>query len=298
MRLTAVIGEIEGDARRLQQVILNVLANADQAVADSRDRRDIYVSSQRDRSQRDGSRVLIEISDTGHGIAPADLARVFEPMYTTHAQQGRKGYGLSIARQIVEEHGGTLTVRSALGQGTTFTISLPTLRASSGAFTPVRPVVAIDEPLLTGVDDAAPSRGRLLVVEDERTLRTAVSRYLRRQGYDVEAVESGAEALGLATRDAFDLILLDLRLQDMSGDEVFRTLEADAPLMAARVVFMTGDLNRPGAADFVHASARPVIAKPFQLSELQALVEQVLTVRRRGEAAQPTAALPDDGSPT
>ena len=265
---------VQGDARRLQQVMFNLLANADQAVAESRERRDIHVST-----QRDGSRVLIEVSDTGHGIAPADLSRVFEPMYTTHAASGRKGYGLSIARQIVQEHGGTLTVRSMLGQGTTFTVSLPSMRSAS-QLTPSQPTPAIVEPR-----EPMPARGRLLVVEDERTLRTAVSRYLRRQGFDVEAVESGSDALGIATRESFDLILLDLRLQDMPGDDVFRALEADAPEMARRVVFMTGDLNRPGAADFVHATARPVIAKPFQLSELVELIEQVLTVQRRQAAS-------------
>ncbi len=263
---------IEGDMRRLQQVLLNLLANADDAVAHSRDRRDIHVSTQRDRS-----RVLIEVSDTGHGIAPADLARVFEPMYTTHAHDHHKGYGLSIARQIVQDHGGTLTVRSVLGQGSTFTVSLPTPRSVPP--TPSQPVPVIDEGA-----DIKPSRGRLLVVEDERTLRTAISRYLRRQGYEIEAVESGSEALGIASRGAFDLILLDIRLQDMPGDEVFRALEVDAPAMAARVVFMTGDLNGPGRADFVHASARPVIAKPFQLTELLALIEQVIAVRRRQSA--------------
>jgi PAS domain S-box-containing protein len=111
---------VRGDARCLHQALINLLTNAADAVAESRGERRIHVAT-----RREGERVLIEVSDTGHGIAPADLSRVFKPMFTTRFQNGRKGFGLTIARQLIEANGGTLGVRSSLGEGTTFTVALP-----------------------------------------------------------------------------------------------------------------------------------------------------------------------------
>jgi two-component system NtrC family sensor kinase len=113
-------------------------------------------------------------------------------------------------------------------------------------------------------------------VEDEEALRAAISRYLTKQGYRVEGVGRGDEALALLAQRSFDLILLDLRLLDMTGDEVYRMLQERAPEQAQRVVFMTGDLSRPAAAEFVRESGRAVIAKPFQLAELDARIAELL----------------------
>ncbi len=257
---------VQGDADRLQQALTNLLANADEAVAETSGPRRVNVAT-----SRDGDRVLIEVSDTGHGIASADLTRVFEPMYTTRFQHGRQGYGLSIARRLVEEHGGTLTVRSTLGEGTTFSISLPAASEVTASPGPAAPGSGSHP-----VSDGDPRRGSLLVVEDEAMLRAAIGRYLRKQGYEVETVERGDEALARLAQRPFDLVLLDLRLQDMAGDEVYQTLRSRAPALAQRVVFMTGDLSRPAAAEFVRESGRPVIAKPFQLAELDTRIAELL----------------------
>lgn len=267
---------VRGDPQRVQQVLINLLANADEAIAESRGARHVHVAT-----STDGERVLIEVSDTGHGITPADLSRVFEPMYTTRAKRGGKGYGLSIARQIVNELGGTLTVRSALGHGSTFTVLLPALRdAETVTPTTTRSTPPSPTPQFVAAVPAAstaiPRHGSLLLVEDEFTLRTAISRYLRRRGYDVETAESGEAALRQMDARTFDLVLLDLRLQDMLGSDVYRVLEDRSPELAARVLFMTGDLSRPAAADFVQQSGRPVISKPFQLAELDELIASLI----------------------
>ncbi len=272
--LSGALPLVQGDGQRLQQALVNLLANADEAIAESRSERRIHVITRTERG-----RVLIEVSDTGHGIAPADLSRVFDPTFTTRGSRAGKGFGLSIARQIVHEHHGTLTVRSSLGQGTTFTLSLPVvIDASPGAAaarrTPASVVsVASDEP---HVENAGSGRGRLLLVEDESTLRNAISRYLRRRGYDVETAESGESALSKLEASEYDLVLLDLRLQDMLGSDVYRVMEERLPKQAQRVLFMTGDLSRQAAADFVQTSGRPVIAKPFQLAELDALLASLV----------------------
>ena len=120
---TTLAGElpaVSGDSQRLQQALINLLDNAHDAVAKCRGPRTVHVATRRERD-----RVLIEVSDSGHGIAPADLSRVFLPLYTTRGQDGRAGFGLPIARQLVEEQKGSLSVRSSLGEGTTFIVSLP-----------------------------------------------------------------------------------------------------------------------------------------------------------------------------
>ena len=301
MTLDGALPSVRGDAQRLQQALLNLLANADEAVAESRGARSIHVATWR----RD-DRVTIEVSDTGHGIAPADISRVFEPMFTTRFQRGPKGYGLSIARRIVEEHAGTLLVRSTLGQGTTFTISLPCTvttdversdeapgqamaaaiaQAVTPAFAPAN--TAAGEDAGGATVDTAGSRpgGSVLLVEDEPTLRSAISLYLHKLGYVVDAVGRGDEALALAGQRAFDLVLMDLRLPDMTGDDVYRALLMRVPATAERVVFMTGDLGRPAAAEFVRDSGRPVLAKPFMLAELGEVVAANARRHDRGESA-------------
>ena len=273
---------VAGDGHRLQQVLTNLLRNADEAVAQARAPRNIHITT---RLEQD--REMIDVSDSGHGIAPADIARVFDPLYTTRAQRGRKGYGLAIARQIVEEQQGVLTVRSTLGQGATFSIALPAimhedLPDQGRATIPERVETAraaVLQPTAASSPSAAPSRGSLLVIEDEITLRTAISRYLRRQGYEVDVAESGTEALHLLEQRSYDLALLDLRLKDMPGSDVYRVLEERIPWMADCVLFMTGDLSRPEAAHFIRATHRPVIAKPFLLAELESRVRALIAER-------------------
>jgi len=267
--LDGALPPVGGDADRLQQALINLLINADEAVVGTDGDRHVHVVT-----RQSPGRVIVEVSDTGHGIAPSDLARIFEPMYTTRLRKGRQGYGLSIARRLVEEQGGTLSVRSTLGHGTTFAIALP-ITADTAAS---ESTSMASEGFHPAVPDGPHARrkGTLLIVEDEDALRAAISRYLTRQGYVVEGVGRGDEALDLLSQRAFDLVLLDLRLQDMTGDDVYRALEVRTPEQAERVVFMTGDLSRPAAAEFVRESGRPVIPKPFQLADLDARIAELL----------------------
>ena len=272
--LAGALPPVQGDGHRLQQALVNLLANADEAIAESRGERRIHVVTRTERG-----RVLIEVSDTGHGIAPADLTRVFDPTFTTRSGRAGKGFGLSIARQIVQQHDGTLSVRSTLGQGTTFTVSLPVvIDASAAAADARRTPVSVASVALDAAETpvAAATRGTLLLVEDESTLRSAISRYLTRRGFEIDTAESGEIALDMLDARQYDLVLLDLRLQDMLGSDVYRVMQERLPEQAKRVLFMTGDLSRPAAADFVQSSGRPVIAKPFQLAELDALLASLV----------------------
>lgn len=259
------LGMVQSDALQLQQVVSNLIANAEQALAEHLGHRALVLSS-----VMDGDRVRITVEDSGPGIMPQYLSRVLDPMFTTRGGQGHRGLGLTIAQSIVRDHGGQIEVHSAPGQGARVSIVLPALPTGTS---PVAPPA-------TPASATTAAAATILLIEDEVTLRTAIGRFLRASGYVVEAVDSGRAALDqLATR-RFDLILLDLRMQGMTGEDVYEEMQARHPDQAQRVVFMTGDLHSPTAAQFIRSTGRPVLAKPFTLADLAARVQQLLAVAR------------------
>jgi CheY-like chemotaxis protein/anti-sigma regulatory factor (Ser/Thr protein kinase) len=254
---------IAGDAIQLQQAVSNLLVNADEALVEFDGERLIRVIT---REREKGVDVLV--TDSGPGITSHHLAHVLEPMFTTRTAQGNRGLGLTIAHAIVRDHGGSLHVRSRAGEGAEFTLSFPALVAT--------PVTAEDA-IAAAV---APTTGSILLIEDEVTLRSAISRFLRNTGYSVEVAEGGGEALALLTEHSYDLILLDLRMEGMTGEQVYELIASRNPEQARRIVFMTGDLHSDAASRFIRLTGRPVLAKPFTLGELETRVAQLIDESR------------------
>jgi len=248
------------DPFQLQQVVLNLLTNAEHALRTHEGKKRITL-----RTQRVGDRLLASVSDTGPGIPPEQLDRIFDPFFTTKVVGEGTGLGLSISHGIVRQHGGSLTVRSTPGHGATFTIDLP-LVAPSRAKDAERSVDAGAQP---------PGHGRMLIVDDESSIRAALAVFLRRAGHQVDAVGSGREALPLLGSRRYRAILLDLRMPDMSGEAVFATLEESDPDHARRVVFTSGDTESEGTRAFLRGAGRPWIAKPFALATVADLLDSV-----------------------
>jgi nitrogen-specific signal transduction histidine kinase/CheY-like chemotaxis protein len=251
---------MSGDAIQLHQAVSNLLTNAEEALIDADGARCIRVVT-----RAGATGVEVQVSDTGPGIATHELARVFEPMFTTRADGGHRGLGLTIARTIAQDHGGALEAHSRAGEGAVFTLSFP----------------ALPEPTTAPRDTDAPlgapvPKGSLLLIEDEITLRSAISRFLRNAGYVVDVADGGAEALDLAADRPYDLILLDLRMNGLTGEQVYQSIESRDPEQARRVVFMTGDLHNADASRFIRRTGRPVLAKPFTLLDLETRVAQLL----------------------
>lgn len=121
-----------------------------------------------------------------------------------------------------------------------------------------------------------PAGKAILLIEDEATLRVAISRFLRATGYEVDVAENGSLALDQLNSRAYDLILLDLRMKGITGEDVYEMMQSTHPEQAARVVFVTGDLHSPAASRFIRLTGRPVLAKPFTLAELAQRVGQLL----------------------
>jgi len=247
------------DAFQLQQVALNLLTNAEQALRAHDGARCITLATR----MHDGL-LEMSVSDTGPGIPAAQLDQVFNPFFTTKAVGEGTGLGLAISDGIVRQHGGTIRVESREGAGATFTIVLP--------FQPP-PAVASPAPAPAAESPGPPAN--FLLVDDEPAIRAALAIHLRRSGHRVDVAESGREALVKLTHRRYDAIFLDLRMPDMSGVELYARLRTDDPAHAARVVFATGDVDADGAREFLRAAGRPFLAKPFELAEISELLTHV-----------------------
>ncbi|MDY7231405.1 ATP-binding response regulator [Hyalangium rubrum] len=255
----------------LGQVFLNLLVNAAQAIPEGA----VEGNEIRLVTRRAAGEVRIEVHDTGVGIPPDRLTRVFDPFYTTKPRGVGTGLGLSICRDIVSGFGGRLELESEVGRGSVFRVILP------AAATPE--VVArsrlTTEPVLAKV-----RRGRILIVDDEPLVSQAIRRALQRE-HEVMALTSAREAhQRLTGGESFDIILCDIMMPEMSGMDLHEQLARVSPAQAERMVFLTGGAFTPKAREFLSHVKNPRMEKPFLPKELQALVHSLLS----GSAASPS----------
>ncbi|HWD16595.1 MAG TPA: ATP-binding protein [Casimicrobiaceae bacterium] len=256
---------VQADADQLHQVLLNLIINAQQALAEQSSPRRIVIASRFDGA---ADAVRISVADNGPGIPPHLRARVFEPYFTTKPIGMGTGVGLAVSVGIVEAHGGTLTVDEAPGGGAAFTITLP---AGSDGAPRVR-----EEPVSR---EKAPTHN-VLIVDDEPEIRDSLAEILGSAGHGAVTAASGREALQRLSTDAFDVVLTDIRMPDMDGRVLYREIERRWPILAARVVFVTGDTLASELRAFVRESGRRVIEKPFLPSEVRRVVADVASDAR------------------
>jgi two-component system NtrC family sensor kinase len=254
--LPAVIG----DARQLQQVFLNLVTNAIQAMSPLGGGT-LFVTS-----RHDASRVLVEVGDTGPGIPDSARAHIFEPFFTTKGEGEGTGLGLSVSYGIVTAHGGTIDVVSTSSGGTTFRVSLPAVvEQSSDSPVTETPTISRRSPL-AGM--------RLLFIDDERTLRTGMQAFGQLRGFTVLTAADGLEGLDLLRASPVDAIVCDLRMPGMDGAAFYERLRRDRPGLAARTVFITGDVvaSRPRGS----SHRQPVLSKPFTFEKLEETVAALM----------------------
>jgi GAF domain-containing protein/ActR/RegA family two-component response regulator len=253
---------VTGDAQQLQQVFLNLLLNAEQAIVSAR--RSGGRITFRTGVLQGGTRVLVQVTDDGPGIPPAILPRIFEPFFTTKEVGTGTGLGLSVSYGIVEQHGGRLGVESEPGR-TVFTLELPAQTTR-----PVSPPPPAPPPPIGAGRPA-------LLVEDEPAVRELLRTLLIETGWQVDLASGGREALERVRSRHYDLIVSDIRMPDGSGDDFYRTAAAEDPALAGRFVFITGDTANPEALKFLEQTRRPVLAKPFQPALFLEAVRAVAT---------------------
>jgi len=256
--------EIVADAHQLQQVFLNLVTNAEQAMEEH------HAADPRltVRTRRAGDAIRIEIEDRGPGIAQSLVDRIFTPFFTTKPTGSGTGLGLSISLGIVREHGGRIWAENAATGGARFTVELPIVVATPSA----PPSAAPSAP-------APADRLRILVVDDESSVRMALERYFTGRGHHAEMTASGREALTRLQETTFDAVIVDLRMPDLSGEDLYAALRAQDAIHAARVIFTTGQLIDEKVRAFLAATARPLVPKPFEFSTLDHILASVLQGR-------------------
>ena len=248
------------DPNQIQQVFVNLIHNAIQAIAATGRPGTVRVTAHR---WREG--VALDVVDDGPGMTESLAAQVFDPFFTTKPEGQGTGLGLSVSQGIVTDHGGRITLSTCEGSGSTFTVYLP-----SGEETLPPPEAGGPGPAATGL--------RILVVDDEPHILHYMRATLESWGHTVAEAGDGEEARDRMIRDPFDLVVADLRMPRLGGREFYEKLSREQPTLAERVVFATGDAVRGDTLAFLKSVGRPYLHKPFSLTELRTLLAGVSKV--------------------
>jgi PAS domain S-box-containing protein len=263
--VAGTLPEVEGDPRLLAQVFANILLNAEQAISAVRDKGTVRISL-----SQSANNLLVAFSDDGPGIPKEIADKIYDPFFTTKRPGGGSGLGLTICLAVIKDHGGQIQLKTSEGGGSTFRIFLPaiveTKRESSNSPT-ARATSAVSSAL---------SGRKLLIVDDEESIREIVHDGLSARGMNVECAGSSEDALTLLAADAYEIVLCDFNLPGLSGEQLFDRLRTQAGGSVPRFVFMTGDLLDPSTiASFAERGAH-VLQKPFHISALATLLSELL----------------------
>jgi two-component system NtrC family sensor kinase len=256
---------VKADGDQVGQVVLNLMVNAQHALSGAELPRVLEISSGlQPATASHEPMVWLRVHDNGRGV-PDDLReKIFEPFFTTKPEGTGTGLGLAVSRSIAREHGGDLTL-DAEASGALFLLRLPL----SGEAT----VRTVPMPLTT----AEPARAaRILVVDDEEEIADLMRAFLETAGYEVLTAESGAVALELLAETEVDAIVSDLRMPDIDGAALWREVRQREPLLARRMLFVTGDTLSPGAQRFLDDAGCTSLDKPFAKKDLLERVKDLL----------------------
>jgi signal transduction histidine kinase/ActR/RegA family two-component response regulator len=253
------------DMNQIQQVLMNMINNAQHAMLEVRRPRRMSLAT-----RHHAGRIQIRLEDNGSGIQQEHLSRVFDPFFTTKEVGRGTGLGLSICYAIIEEHRGVIRVESTPGKGTVFTIDLP-----------VQEEAVMTEPerqadRIAAGEEPQPRTGRILLVDDETSLLEVIGDVLRLDGHLVESESNGVAALRRLRQERFDIVVSDLKMPGMSGQELFARLAEIDPSLVRRLVFTTGDLANPETLKFLESAGNPYLQKPFDLNAVRKIVQKLL----------------------
>jgi PAS domain S-box-containing protein len=247
-----------GNGSRLEQVFVNVLLNALQALSNDETRHEeIEVAI-----EASSGGIAISIRDTGHGIAPHIMPRLFDPFFTTKQIGEGMGLGLAVSRGIVEGFGGTIEITSTPDHGTTVTIRLL-------AHVPIERSVAV-----AIAPAPTPARLRILVIDDEPLIRNSLARGLACD-HEVATADGGEAALLAVATTTFDVILCDMMMPGMSGREVHRRIARDHPGLERAIIFITGGSIASDLDTFLASTGAPCVMKPFRLEQMLDTIARV-----------------------
>jgi PAS domain S-box-containing protein len=254
---------VVADADKLGQVLLNLIVNAQQSLAQVEPPRCMRIQT-----GFDGQGVWLRVADNGVGVPEASRERIFDAFVTTKAEGVGTGLGLAVSRSVAIEHGGSLQLetQSPFGRGASFRLDLPLRTAAQEAA--AGPAM---EPFAEGG-----TAGRVLVVDDEPELAAMMRDALEAAGYEVATAESGALALALLDEGRFDAVVSDLRMPDVDGRALWHAIRDRDRELAGRFVFVTGDSLSPLANEFRRESGADGLDKPFTAADLVQRVQRCI----------------------
>jgi CheY-like chemotaxis protein/anti-sigma regulatory factor (Ser/Thr protein kinase) len=266
VEVSADLPAVEGDYLQLQQVLLNLLQNARQAIEHSGRGSTIGVRG----GAVPGGKVQLEVWDDGPGIPENIQNHIFDPFFTTKPPGVGTGLGLSIVLGFIRQHGGTVIYLQRPQGGSRFLIELPAAQERN-RFALVSPAIANSK--------------KILVVEDEPIVATLIADVLRDEGFQLDVLPDGQAALQQTELQSYDLAICDMHMPGLDGQAFYRALlQANNPLHQ-RVLFVTGDVLAPRARKFLEKHQLPHLAKPFRVEELSRAVGQAIGEKKSAASA-------------
>ena len=261
--LAAGLPPVFADAHQLQQVLLNLTINAEQAMLAAHGRGTIVIRTWHD-AERES--VVLEVNDDGPGVPEEVRSKVFDPFFTTKEVGKGTGLGLAVSYAIVQEHGGRIWVDAGEKGGASFFMELPVGEVAAHD----QPPVAVPPPVTKATEIA------VLIVEDEPALAAAVAEGFADAGFVVDRAGDGEEGLAHIARRTYDLVICDLKMPRVDGAQFYRAIAAANPVLARRVIFVTGDVAGTDAERFLNESGCRWLAKPFRLADLLRVAREVI----------------------
>jgi two-component system NtrC family sensor kinase len=261
------------DAHQLQQVFLNVLTNAEQAMLEAHGKGHLTIRTRIDPQKM---RIIVEAIDDGPGIPENYLTRIFDPFFTTKEVGKGTGLGLSLSYGMIKEHGGNIYARSRLGEGATFVIELPIithLQEDSGMAAELLPQALQFEKVVRGK--------RILVVDDEKYILDFFVEVFHSLPMQVDTASDGRAAMHKMQAGEYDLIVTDFKMPQMSGRDLFNWIKENRPYMANRIIFVTGDTVSMETRSFFENNDNRYLAKPFKIEEVKEVIQQTLEANEK-----------------
>ncbi len=266
--LDANLPQTIADAHQLQQVFLNVLTNAEQAMLEAHGKGRLTIHTRTNPSK---THIIVEVKDDGPGIPEGYLTRIFDPFFTTKEVGKGTGLGLSLSYGMIKEHGGNIYARSRPGDGAIFVIELPIiarLQSDHAMASQLMPQALKFDSLVRGK--------RILVVDDEQYILDFFVEIFDLLPMHVDTACDGRAAMEKMRANDYDLIVTDFKMPQMSGKDLFNWITENRPHLAGKIIFVTGDTVSPETRSFFEDNRNRYLAKPFKIEEVKEAIQQAL----------------------